>query len=369
MQIVHRAMGYWKRRGAARPRYALALAGGGVIGGMYEVGAMTALEERLNGAGRGFDVYVGCSAGSVVAALLASGVRASEIYHILDEDLDDPLNMRRGVLFANGAFRLACTRFGRFMWAIGKQVLRGDRCLPDVLARAERELPAGFFTLAALERFIRLGLASRGHGNAFSDLPRRLLIPAVDLNTAERVVFGAGDLASVPISDAVAASSAIPGFFDPYTINGRDYMDGGVGFSGHADLAAGTGADVVFVVNPLVPNRNSDGTGSMRLRGVYTIMEQASRIYSQNLLHLGLATLAVKFPRTTFHLLQPPQNTELLFGPSMGFEASRAALRFGYASTKLWLDEQGAALVRSLSESPAAEPPVTKAASARSASA
>ena len=140
---------------------ALALAGGGVIGGMYEVGAMTALEERLNGSGRGFDVYVGCSAGSVVAALLASGVRASEIYHVLEEDLDDPLNMRRGVLFADGAFRLACTRFGRFVWAVSKHVLRGSRCLPDVLALAERELPAGFFTLSALERFIRLGLASR----------------------------------------------------------------------------------------------------------------------------------------------------------------------------------------------------------------
>jgi len=366
MQFVHRAMGFWRRR-SPRPRYALALAGGGVIGGMYEVGAMTALEERLNGSGRGFDVYVGCSAGSVVAALLASGIRASEIYAILDEDLDDPLNMRRGVLFADGAFRLACTRFGRFMWAIGKNIVRGGRCLPDVLARAERELPAGFFTLAALERFIRLGLASRGHGNAFSDMRRPLLIPAVDLNTAERVVFGAGELAGVPISDAVAASSAIPGFFDPYTINGRDYVDGGVGFSGHADLAAEAGADVVFVVNPLVPNRTLDGAGSMRLRGVYTIMEQASRIYSQNLLQLGLATLAVKFPRTAFHLLQPPQNTELLFGPSMGFEASRAALRFGYTSTKLWLEEQGASLVRSLTVSDGGPDTAPKPPSVRSA--
>ena len=70
MQIVHRAMGFWRPQ-RARPRYALALAGGGVIGGMYEVGALAALEERLNGAGRGFDIYVGCSAGSVVASLLA----------------------------------------------------------------------------------------------------------------------------------------------------------------------------------------------------------------------------------------------------------------------------------------------------------
>ncbi len=165
MQMVHRALGRLRRRPEPRPRprYALALAGGGVIGGMYEVGAMTALEERLNGSGTGFDVYVGCSAGSVVAALLASGVRASEIYQILEQDLDDPLNFRRGVLFAGDAFRMACTRFGRFVWAISKHVLRGGRCLPDVLARAERELPAGFFTLAALERFMRLGLATRGY--------------------------------------------------------------------------------------------------------------------------------------------------------------------------------------------------------------
>ena len=349
MQMVHRALGRLRRRPEPRPRprYALALAGGGVIGGMDEVGAMTALEERLNGSGTGFDVYVGCSAGSVVAALLASGVRASEIYQILEQDLDDPLNFRRGVLFAGDAFRMACTRFGRFVWAISKHVLRGGRCLPDVLARAERELPAGFFTLAALERFMRLGLASRGYRNSFGDLPRRLLIPAVDLNTAERVVFGAGELASVPISEAVAASSAIPGFFDPYTIGGHDYVDGGVGFSGHADLAAEAGADVVFVVNPLVPNRTANG-GSMRARGVYTIMEQAGRIYSQNLLQLGMGSLAVKYPRTTFHLLQPPQDTDLLFGPSMGFEASQAALRFGYTSTRAWLNAQGAVLLRQL---------------------
>jgi predicted acylesterase/phospholipase RssA len=344
-------MGFWKRR--PRSRYALALSGGGVIGGMFEVGAMTALEERLNGSGSGFDVYIGCSAGSVVAALLASGIPAAEIYHILDEDIDDPVNMRRGVLFAGDAFRLACTRFGRFMWAIGKHVLRGGRCLPDVLARAERELPPGFFTLASLERFVRLGLASRGHSNSFVDLPRSLLIPAVDLNTAERVVFGRGNLASVPISEAVAASSAIPGFFDPYTIEGRDYVDGGVGFCGHADLAAEAGADVVLVINPLVPNRMADGA-SIRLRGVYTIMEQASRIYSQNLLQLGLAGLAVKYPRTAFHLLQPPRDTTLLFGPSMGFEASRAALRYGYTSTKAWLAEQGSALVRQLAPEAAA---------------
>jgi NTE family protein len=346
MQIVHRAMGLWRPR--PRRRYALALAGGGVIGGMYEVGALTALEERLNGSGRGFDIYVGCSAGSVVASLLAGGVRASEIYQILENDLDDPINFRRNAVFASDAFRRACGRFGRLVWAIGKSAVRGrGGCIPDLLAAAERDMPPGFFSLVALERYLRSAYASRGLSNSFAERKPTLLIPAIDLDTAERVVFGAGELRDVPISEAVAASSAIPGFFDPYTIGGRDYVDGGVGFSGHADLAAEAGADVVFVVNPLVPNLH-DGTVSMRARGVYTIMEQAGRIYSQNLLNLGLSVLAVKYPQTSFYLLQPPRTSNLLFGPSMGFEASRKALRFGYESTKAWLGEQGAPLVRRL---------------------
>jgi NTE family protein len=54
---------------------------------MHQVGVLTALEERLNDAVPGFDIYVGCSAGSVVASLLANGIEASEIYRVLDHDL------------------------------------------------------------------------------------------------------------------------------------------------------------------------------------------------------------------------------------------------------------------------------------------
>ena len=309
---------------------------------------MAAIEERLNRSGAAFDTYVGCSAGSVVASLLANGVRAADLYHILSEDLDDPLNFRRGAVYAPDSFRHAFTRLGRLVWAIGKNAMAGIHgSIPDMLAKAERDLPAGFFSLSALERFIRHGYEARGLQNSFAALGRTLLIPAVDLNTAERVVFGRGALCDVPISDAVAASSAIPGFFEPYTINGRDYVDGGVGFSGHADLAAETGVDAVVVINPLVPTLDDSGS-SIRTRGMYTIMEQANRIYSQNLLQLGLAVLSVKHPRTEFFLIQPPRTCTLLFGPSMGFEASRLALRFGYESTQEWLDGQGASLMRRL---------------------
>src|SRR2546425_1638941 len=353
MKVLDRAVALWQSRsfwrGRPRPRLALALGGGGVIGGMYEVGALAALEERLNDEGRGFDIYVGCSAGAVVASLLASDIRAGELYRILDEDLTDPLNFQRGAVFSSDSFRRAAGRFGQMVWAFGKNAMTGLRgSVPDMLARAERDLPPGFFSLEALERFMREAFAARGLPNSFRELARPLLIPAIDLDGAERAVFGQGALCDVPISQAVAASSAIPGFFEPYTIGGRDYVDGGVGFSGHADLAAEAGADVVFVVHPLVPNL-CDGEGAtMRSRGLWTIMEQASRIYGQNLLQLGLTTLAVRFPRTAFFLLEPPRTKSPLFGPSMGFEAARAALRFGYSSTLAWLATEGEGLIRRL---------------------
>src|SRR4030095_4232154 len=227
MNLLERVMGRCRPR---RHRYVLALAGGGVIGGMYEVGVIAAIEERLNGGGGGFDIYVGCSAGSVVASLLANGVRASEIYRVTDQDLEHPLNFRRGAVYASNSFRHAAGRFGRLVWAGGKNAMTGmAQAVPDMVAAAEGEL-----------------------------------------DRAQRVVFGRDSLRDVPISEAVAASSAIPGFFEPYTLRGRDYVDGGVGFSGHADLAAEAGADMVIVVNPLVPNPDG-GIVPLRNRGLYTI--------------------------------------------------------------------------------------------------
>src|SRR6516225_95734 len=183
MNIFRRVVGRW--RPSRRSRYALALAGGGVIGGMYEVGVIAAIEERLNGAGD-FDIYVGCSAGSVVASLLANGVRASEIYRVIDQDLEHPFNFRRGAVYASNSFRHAAGRFGRLLWAVSKNAMTAVRgSVPDMLAAAKRDLPAGFFSLVALERYMRETFAAGGLQNSFTALERVLLIPAIDLDRAQ----------------------------------------------------------------------------------------------------------------------------------------------------------------------------------------
>lgn len=349
MSVIDRVLSLWQARSFWRPqpahKRALALSGGGVIGGMYEVGALAALEERLGPQATTFDIYVGCSAGSVVASLLANGIRATEIYRVLDQDLDDPLNFRRRAVFAPDSFRYALSQFSRMVWAFGKNVWTAVRdSVPDMLKAAEPDLPAGFFSLDALELFMREAFASRGVPNAFDKLDKTLLIPAVDLDRAERVVFGLKELRGVPISRAIAASSAIPGFFVPYRVDGHDYIDGGIGFSGHADLAAEAGADLVLIIHPLVPSLH-DSRQRVRDRGVYSIMDQAGRIYGQNLLQLGLAAVRVRFPSIDFFLLEPPRSGTPLLGPSMGFEAARNALQFGYSTTSDWLEGRGARLV------------------------
>ena len=86
----HRARKQSRRRshiGPARPRVGLALAGGGPLGGIYEVGALLALTDSLEGIDFGdLDVYVGVSSGSFVAAALANGISPAQMYRLFIDD-------------------------------------------------------------------------------------------------------------------------------------------------------------------------------------------------------------------------------------------------------------------------------------------
>ena len=331
------------------PKRALVLAGGGVVGGMYEVGALAALDEALPGfRANDFDLYVGSSAGAVVTALMANQVRPLDLFQILDEERDDPLNFHRGAVYHKGAFSVAAKNFAQLVWAVGKKAITKFRLeWPDILARSGDDMPAGFFSLGPLEAYVREAFTAKGLSNRFHECPRRLLIPAIDLDRAERVVFGAGPFVETLISEAIAASSAIPGFFEPFRIGGRDYVDGDVGHTGHADLAVEGGATLVVLINPAVPLRIGGGEESeVRRRGMYAIMEQAGHITSLRILELGLGELRRRRPAVELHLIQPDPIPSPLRGPSMGFEASRAALRFGYTSIKEWLATEDAARFR-----------------------
>ena len=74
----------------SRTRLALCLPGGGVTGGLYQIGALAALEDTLEGLdARGFDLYVGTSSGATVAAALAGGLPVQRLYRALLDPADD----------------------------------------------------------------------------------------------------------------------------------------------------------------------------------------------------------------------------------------------------------------------------------------
>ena len=100
----------------------------------------------------------------------------------------------------------------------------------------------------------------------------------------------------------------------------------------------------MVVLNPAVPLRiGSPDEPDVRSRGLYAIMEQTGHITSINLLELGLRELKLRHPLVEILMIQPDPQPSPLIGPSMGFEASRAALRFGYTSVRDWLTAGGAA--------------------------
>src|ERR671936_3133137 len=109
------------RRRGRRSRTALVLGGGGFTGGVYEIGALRALDLlAVNRTVNEFDVYVGTSAGSFLAALTANGVTPEEMMRVVNQQVPTPFTdvdrdtlMRPNALeFAQSAALLPLRLFG-----------------------------------------------------------------------------------------------------------------------------------------------------------------------------------------------------------------------------------------------------------------
>lgn len=340
-------------------RMALVLTGGGVTGAMYEIGCLAALEDALGGfSASEFDVYVGTGAGATIAAVLAGGVAVKRMYRAMLDPQDDffPLERRHFFRFDTAEWRrLVASATGAARRSMSAALARpAGFDLWQELDRFYDSLPAGVFNLSAYEDFLAGFFERRGVPNRFVDLPRRLFIPAGDLDAGGRVVFGLGRHAHVPVARAVCASSAIPIVFAPVRVGDRDYVDAGAGPVGHADVALRWGADLVVAVNPLVAVRNDPATlgvptghGPMprvRDKGLLWVYEQTQRMAAHGGLAAGLRALAAAAPHAGVLCLEPRVDDATMFMYSpMNFAARRTILRYGYDSTTAFLRREGEA--------------------------
>ena len=337
-------------------KVALCLPGGGVTGGMYQIGALSALEDALEGLeANQFDLYVGTSSGATVATALAGGLPVQRLYRALLDPADDYFPLERAHLTRmdfDEWRRTIVTAFGALRSSVHSLTSRtpSPKDLWEQLDRLYDSLPAGLFTLDAFERFLEEFLLRRGVPNSFPGMAKPLRIIAHDLDSAERVLFGAPGHADVPVSRACCASMALPLFYSPVRIRDRHYIDGGVGRVGHVDVAEQEGADMVVVVNAMVPVR-ADLTGvptghgaraSVRDKGMMWVYNQAMRMGVYSRLHHALDS-APRPPgqpagancRIPLLLIEPRRTDAVLFmhNPA-SFAARRTILEYAYKTTR-----------------------------------
>ena len=246
-----------------RSKTALVLAGGGLSGAMYEIGALRAIDDILTDRTvNDFDIYVGTSAGAIVGALLANGATPETMLQGLSGDLPGIRPIQRRDLFhlnLQDVLKLGI-KLPRTVLAAWTHYLRyiNDVTLFDLLWSISEALPAGMYDSLALEAYMREIIGSYGGTNDFTRLRPQLYIVATDLDSGQRAVFGPDSNQDVPISLAIAASTAVPLLYKPVRIADHDYVDGSVRGNASVDLAIERGATLVIVINPLVPFDNSD---------------------------------------------------------------------------------------------------------------
>jgi NTE family protein len=337
-----------------RSKTALVLGGGGFTGGVYEIGALRALDLlSVNRTVNQFDVYVGTSAGSFVASAVANGVTPEEMMRVIVQQVPTPFpDARIGSLLkpncrefiSRGA--MFPLRLANLLRGLGRD-LRQVSAMDIALALAEA-LPTGLYSGEGIERYVRRILSDPDRTNDFRRLSSELYLAATDLDTCERVVFGSEGWDDVPISRAVSASSALPMVYKPVRIGDREYVDGGIVSTTNLDIAVEAGAKFIVVVNPLVPYTNDFETriptltGSRARRvsdmGFPHIGYQAFKMLAHQRLHELARRWEERYPGVDIILIEPDSSDELMFQTSVMNYTSRVDIaRHGFQSVTLKL--------------------------------
>jgi len=323
----------------ARSKIALVCAGGGVTGALYEIGCLKALDEMVDLDLTGLDLYVGVSGGAFVSSLLVSGFTPAEIYREITTGGASPFGVPGAALFRLGLAEYA--RRARRLPAATLKALQnlfsGDASSSrDVLMPFLEVIPPGLLDNSGVEEFLRKLFARFARPNAFDELRRPLRIVAVDLDRGETVAFGDRKHRSVTVSEAVQASTALPGLYRPVRLGHRDYVDGGVTKTAHINLAIKGGADLVICINPLVPILNGasrSALGPLSSHGVDTVLGQVLRIFIHGRFEYGLDRYRNEHPEVDILVLQPTRDDLTMFRYDiMRYSARKALTRHGRVS-------------------------------------
>jgi predicted acylesterase/phospholipase RssA len=324
-----------RHRRAGRTKLAIALAGGGPLGFFYEIGALHALSEAIEGCDLAkADVYTGVSSGALIAAGLANGFDTTTMGSLFIEDNSTHFPFSPSMLLqpAVGEFARRLAKLPSALATTAKRYARNplDGAWSAVVASFARMIPAAVFDNGPLEDYLRTIFNSPGHTDDFAKLTSRLYVVATNLNTGESVHFGGPENDRVSISRAVLASAALPGLYSPVEIDGQQYVDGALVRTMNASLALEEGCNLVICINPLVPFDASRAPtrahANLADEGLPTVLAQTFRSLIYSRMKVGMASYRMRYPAADTVLLEPDRNDELLFFTNVFRYAGRKRL-------------------------------------------
>lgn len=346
-------------------RIGLALAGGGPLGAIYEIGALCALEESLTGLDfNACDSYIGVSAGGFIAAGLANGMTPRELCASFIENVGVGHDIFEPSLLVRPAWGEFAHRLAALPGLVTHAALRyafTRRSLLSTVERLGRALPTGLFSNAMIDAQLRRQFAAPGRTNDFRALKRKLVLVATDLDSGASAPFGQPGFEHVPISRAVQASAALPGLFPPVEIDGHFYVDGALKKTLHASVLLDEGLDLLICLNPLVP---FDSTRSQRTRvlsrgdariprlidgGLPVVLSQTFRTLIHSRLELGMKGYERSHPDTTIVLFEPDQRDPAMFlANTFSYAQRRGLAEHAYQQTRQMLRARRGVLAKQL---------------------
>jgi predicted acylesterase/phospholipase RssA len=345
-----------KTKNRAPPRIALAVAGGGPLGAIYEIGAMCALEESLIGLNfNALHHYVGVSAGGFIVAALANGMNPRELCDAFIEntpvsgDVFDPSWMMQP---AYGEYAKRSAKVPLMALSAFWQFALGRKSLLRIMEGFAPALPTGLFSNDHIDIALTKLFNRNGRTNDFRKLKTRLTLVATHLDSAEAAPFGSPGWDHVPISKAVQASAALPGLFPPVEIDGQHYVDGALKKTMHASVALDAGVDLMICLNPLVPFNATTLSGKIpRIAdgGLPAVLSQSLRSMIHSRMELGMKHYERAYPDTDIILIEPDHHDpELYLANTFSYAQRRHLAEHAYQQTRTLLRNDSGGIAEKL---------------------
>jgi len=325
----------------------LACAGGAIEGAAYEIGALRALDEALEGISfDDLDVYVGVSSGAFITSCLANKISTKTLAKAFISKVENVLPITPTTFFTPAFYEYQKRLFkipGLIAESFMEYLLHPfDISLGGAFFKLTSAIPVGLFNNEKLREFLEKNFAIEGRTDDFKKLEPTLRVIATNVENSKIVRFGEPPNDKIPISKAVQASTALPVLYMPVKINGDYYIDGVARKTVHASVALEEGADLVFCINPIVPidakqldkveHQIKDG---LIEQGLPSVLSQTFRMMIHSRMKAGFKNYEYAYPDSDFIVIEPkPSDYEMFYTNIFSFSNRRKVCEYAYQTTR-----------------------------------